>query len=99
MLDFLCVFDILISVMRNLDELKEQLQEDASTWYEGLESLDDEIYGCAKMVTNSGPVYNETDNDIARLCDIIINRINEYKMFDSAQLVVNDEIHDFGPEC
>ena len=88
-----------IQQMKNLDDLKEQLQEDASTWYHGLESLDDEIYGCAKMVTDSGPVYNETDNDIARLCDIIINRINEYKMFDSAQLVVNDEIHDFGPEC
>ena len=88
--------------MRNLDELKEQLQEDASTWYEGLESLDDEIYGCAKMVTNSGPVYNETDNDITRLCDIIINRVNEYKMFEAAEAagnVVDGEIYDFGCEC
>ena len=102
MLDIFCVFDILISVMRNLDELKEQLQEDASTWYEGLESLDDEIYGCAKMVTNSGPVYNETDNDITRLCDIIVNRVNEYKMFSAAEAVgnvVDGEIYDFGPEC
>ena len=71
-----------IQQMKNLDDLKEQLQEDASTWYEGLESLDDEIYGCAKMVTNSGSVYNETDNDITRLCDIIINRVNEYKIYD-----------------
>ena len=88
--------------MRNLDELKEQLQEDASTWYEGLESLDDEIYGCAKMVTNSGPVYNETDNDITRLCDIIVNRVNEYKMFSAAEAggnVVVWEIYDLGPEC
>ena len=66
--------------MKTLDDLKEQLQEDASTWYEGLESLDDEIYGCAKMVTDSGPVYNETDNDITRLCQIIVERVNEFAL-------------------
>ena len=54
------------------------------------------------MVTNSGPVYNETDNDITRLCDIIVNRVNEYKMFSAAEAVgnvVDGEIYDFGPEC
>jgi hypothetical protein len=53
-------------------------------------------------VTDSGPVYNETDNDIARLCDIIINRINEYKMFEAAEAAGStdgNEIYDFGPEC
>ena len=37
MLDFLCAFDILISVMRNFEELKEQIQEDIMTWHDGLE--------------------------------------------------------------
>jgi hypothetical protein len=69
-----------IQQMKTLDDLKEQLQEDASTWYEGLESLDDEIYGCAKMVTDSGPTYNETDNDITRLCQIIVERVNEFAL-------------------
>jgi hypothetical protein len=69
-----------IQQMKTLDDLKEQLQEDASTWYEGLESLDDEIYGCAKIVTDSGPVYNEIDNDIARLCQIIVERVNEFAL-------------------
>ena len=63
--------------MKNLDDLKEQLQEDASTWYHGLESLDDEIYGCAKMVTDSGPVYNETDNDIFKLCEMLYAKIDK----------------------
>ena len=47
--------------MKTLDDLKEQLQEDASTWYSDLEPLDDEIYGCAKMVTDSGGIYQGSD--------------------------------------
>ena len=64
--------------MKNLDELKEQLQEDASTWYHGLESLDDEIYGCAKMVTDSGGIYQ--GSDMTTLCQIIVERVNEFAL-------------------
>ena len=77
MLDFLCVFDILISVMRNLDELKEQLQEDVMTWYSGLDNnyayphLD-------KIICDHGHAPNNW-NDMDTICNIIIERINEYK--------------------
>ena len=97
MLDFLCVFDILISVMRNFEELKEQIQEDIMTWHDGLEN--NHAYPhLEKIISNHGHEPNAW-NDMDKLCDIVVGRINEYKMFDSAQLVVNDEIYDFGPEC
>ena len=97
MLDFLCVFDILISVMRNFEELKEQIQEDIMTWHDGLEN--NHAYPhLEKIISNHGHEPNAW-NDMDKLCDIVVGRINEYKMFDSAQLVVNDEIHDFGSEC
>ena len=70
--------------MTILDELKEQLQEDVLTWTSGLESLDDEKYGVARMLTDSGPAWNPDDNDITRLCQIIINRVNEYKRTEDA---------------
>ena len=69
-----------IQQMKTLDDLKEQLQEDASTWYSGLETLDDEIYGCAKIVSDSGPAWNRDDNDIARLCQIIVERVNDFAL-------------------
>jgi len=47
--------------MKNLDDLKEQLQEDAMTWHDGLE----------RNRVNS--------KDMDTLCDIIIERINEFK--------------------
>ena len=89
-----------IQQMKNLDELKEQLQEDVLTWTAGLEvSLTNP---CNYTVSDMGPVWNRDDNDVTRLCDIIIDRVNEYKMFSAAEVVGsvrNDEIYDFGPEC
>ena len=63
--------------MKNLDDLKEQLQEDASTWYSGLETLDDEIYGCAKIVSDSGPAWNRDDNDVFKLCEMLYAKIDK----------------------
>ena len=83
--------------MKNLEELKEQIQEDIMTWHDGLESNHAYPY-LEKIISNHGHEPNAW-NDMDKLCDIVVGRINEYKMFDSAQLVVNDEIHDFGPEC
>ena len=77
MLDFSCVFDILISVMRNLDDLKEQLQEDVMTWHDGLDNnyayphLD-------KIICDHGHAPNNW-NDMDTICNIIIERINEFK--------------------
>ena len=89
-----------IQQMKNLDELKEQLQEDVLTWTAGLEaSLTNP---CNYTVSDMGPVWNRDDNDVTRLCDIIIDRVNEYKMFEAAEAVgnvVDGEIYDFGPEC
>ena len=83
-----------------LDDLKEQLQEDVLTWTAGLEaSLTNP---CNYTVSDMGPVWNRDDNDVTRLCDIIIDRVNEYKMFEAAEAVgnvVDGEIYDFGPEC
>jgi len=89
-----------IQQMKNLDDLKEQLQEDVLTWTAGLEaSLTNP---CNYTVSDMGPVWNRDDNDVTRLCDIIIDRVNEYKMFEAAEAVgnvVDGEIYDFGPEC
>jgi len=54
--------------MNNLDDLKEQLQEDAITWYDGLER-EKVIFDWVRV--------NSKDMDI--LCDIIIARVNELK--------------------
>ena len=67
-----------IQQMKTLDDLKEQLQEDASIWYSDLEPLDDEIYGCAKMVTDSGGIYQ--GSDMTTLCQIIVERVNEFAL-------------------
>ena len=83
--------------MKNLEELKEQIQEDIMTWHDGLENNHAYPY-LEKIISDHGHEPNAW-NDMDKLCDIVVGRINEYKMFDSAQLVVNDEIHDFGPEC
>ena len=77
MLDILCVFDILISVMRNLNDLKEQLQEDIMTWHDGLDNnyayphLD-------KIICDHGHAPNNW-NDMDTICNIIVERINEFK--------------------
>ena len=81
MLDFLCVFDILISVMRNFEELKEQIQEDIMTWHDGLER--NHAYPhLDKVICTHGHAPNAW-NDMDKLCDIIIERINEYKNFNN----------------
>ena len=77
MLDFLCAFDILISVMRNFEELKEQIQEDIMTWHDGLER--NHAYPhLDKVICTHGHAPNAW-NDMDKLCDIVIERINEYK--------------------
>jgi hypothetical protein len=77
MLDFLCVFDILISVMRNFEELKEQIQEDIMTWHDGLER--NHAYPhLDKVICTHGHAPNAW-NDMDKLCDIVIERISEYK--------------------
>ena len=68
---------ILIGVMRNFEELKEQIQEDIMTWHDGLDNnyayphLD-------KIICTHGHAPNAW-NDMDKLCDIVIERINEYK--------------------
>ena len=79
-----------IQQMKNLDELKERIQDDIQNWHRNLEG------------ENQYPHLNKViyeDEDLNKLFKIVTDRINEYKMFDSAQLVVDDEIYDFGPEC
>ena len=77
MLDFLCVFDILISVMRNFEELKEQIQEDIMTWHDGLER--NHAYPhLDKIICDHGHAPNNW-NDMDTICNIITERINEYK--------------------
>ena len=77
MLDILCVFDILISVMRNLNDLKEQLQEDIMTWHDGLER--NHAYPhLDKIICDHGHAPNNW-NDMDTICNIITERINEYK--------------------
>ena len=63
--------------MRNLDDLKEQLQEDVMTWHDGLDNnyayphLD-------KIICDHGHAPNNW-NDMDTICNIITERINEFK--------------------
>jgi len=77
MLDFLCAFDILISVMRNFEELKEQIQEDIMTWHDGLER--NHAYPHLDTVICTPGHAPNAWNDMDKLCDIVIERISEYK--------------------
>ncbi len=86
--------------MKNLEELKEQIQEDIMTWHDGLESNHAYPY-LEKIISNHGHEPNAW-NDMDKLCDIVIARVNEYKMFSAAEAVgnvVDGEIYDFGCEC
>ena len=77
MLDIFCAVAILISVMRNLDDLKEQLQEDIMTWHDGLER--NHAYPhLDKIICDHGHAPNNW-NDMDTICNIITERINEYK--------------------
>ena len=77
---------ILSGVMRNtlpemFDELREQLQEDIMTWHDVLER--NYAYPhLEKIIRDQGHAPNAW-SDIDRLCDIIIERINEYKNFNN----------------
>ena len=77
MLDFLCAFDILISVMRNFEELKEQIQEDIMTWHDGLER--NHAYPhLDKIICTHGHAPNAW-NDMDKLCDTVCETINDFK--------------------
>jgi len=86
LLDIFSKCVILSGVMRNtlpemFDELREQLQEDIMTWHGGLEN--NHAYPhLEKIIRDQGHAPNAW-NDIDRLCDIIIERINEYKNFNN----------------
>jgi len=77
---------ILNGVMRNtlpemFDELREQLQEDVMTWHGGLEN--NHAYPhLEKIICDHGHAPNNW-NDMDALCNIIIERINEYKNFNN----------------
>lgn len=73
----MCAVAILISVMRNFEELKEQIQEDIMTWHDGLD--DNYAYPhLDKIICDHGHAPNNW-NDMDTICNIITERINEYK--------------------
>ena len=86
--------------MGNFEQLKEDLQEKIMQWHDGLES--NHAYPhLEKIICDHGHTPNAW-NDMDKLCDIVIARVNEYKMFSAAEAVgnvVDGEIYDFGPEC
>ena len=63
--------------MKNLEELKEQIQEDIMTWHDGLENNHAYPY-LEKIISDHGHETNAWI-DMDKLCDIVISRINEYK--------------------
>ena len=73
MLDILCVFVILISVMRNFDDLKEQIQEDIITFFEGRPYVDGT---CSFLLSNTCKEW-EDGSDIDKLCQIVVDRFKE----------------------
>ena len=67
---------ILNGVMRNFEELKEKIQEDIMTWHDGLER--NHAYPHLEKIIRTDTLANPW-NDMDKLCDIVIERINEYK--------------------
>ena len=67
---------ILSGVMRNFEELKEQIQEDIMTWHDGLDN--NYAYPHLEKIIRTDTLANPW-NDMDKLCDIVIGRINEYK--------------------
>jgi hypothetical protein len=63
------------------DELREQLQEDVMTWHDGLER-NPAYPHLDKIICDHGHAPNNW-NDMDTLCNIIIERINEYKNFNN----------------
>jgi myosin-crossreactive antigen len=61
--------------MNNLTDLKEQIQEDIMTWYDGLESNHAYPY-LEKIISNHGHEPNAW-NDMDKLCDIVVDRFKE----------------------
>ena len=86
--------------MGNFEQLKEDLQEKIMQWHDGLKS--NHAYPhLEKIICDHGHAPNAW-NDMDKLCDIVIARVNEYKMFSAAEAVGStdgNEIYDFGPEC
>ena len=65
-----------IQQMKNLEELKEQIQEDIMTWHDGLDN--NYAYPHLEKIIRTDTLANPW-NDMDKLCDIVIERINEYK--------------------
>ena len=63
--------------MKNLEELKEQIQEDIMTWHDGLEN--NHAYPYLEKIISDHGHEPYAWNDMDKLCDIVISRINEYK--------------------
>ena len=67
--------------MGNFEQLKEDLQEKIMQWHDGLES--NHAYPhLEKIICDHGHAPNNW-NDMDTLCNIIIERINEYKNFNN----------------
>ena len=103
MLDFSCVFDILISVMSectipqygepwhpsrkydfsecqtNKDQMKAQVEDAVYTWLTTLET--DSATCMTYQVSDSGPLWDNDNHDITRLCKMLFEKIDyEYKV-------------------
>ena len=76
LLDIFSECVILSGVMRNFEELKEQIQEDIMTWHDGLDN--NYAYPHLEKIIRTDTLANPW-NDMDKLCDIVIGRINEYK--------------------
>jgi hypothetical protein len=76
MLDFSCAVAILIFVMGNFEQLKEDLQEKIMQWHDGLES--NHAYPhLEKIICDHGHAPNAW-NDMDKLCDIVCETINDF---------------------
>ncbi len=76
LLDIFSECVILSGVMRNFEELKEQIQEDIMTWHDGLDN--NYAYPHLEKIIRTDTLANPW-NEMDKLCDIVIERINEYK--------------------
>jgi hypothetical protein len=59
--------------MNNLTDLKEQIQEDIVTFFEGRPYVDDT---CSFLVSNTCKEW-EDGSDIDKLCQIVVDRFKE----------------------
>ena len=61
------------NTMNNLTDLKEQIQEDIITFFEGRPYVDDT---CSFLVSNTCKEW-EDGSDIDKLCQIVVDRFKE----------------------